>query len=777
MSIAPFDLISNEFILCTANIQIKDSSMLIGISIIDSYNKSIKLTQMLDTSFFTSLESLLKQIIPPHEDTNYFFLGNCPNNTINNQINYIIKSIGCINDYRVETNDKIFQEKIIDCWSGIKILFDETQFITYTVAFNSIEYILPLETLYHTLSYSKILQNIEFQNYFNLEKFNNKEFMSFDVSCIKCLNLFDSLEERKNFLSTSTLQKLAKNTFSGNNNGSNKTSVFQILNNCCTKFGARTLRTWLIQPLQEKKLIEERLNLVEALVSRSAFNMNLRNDYLSKIDDIQTINMKIAKFTNRKKEKNSTTYLKLVDCAKLQRCIGICTELFAFLKMFDGENKEIFYNKYVVDFQKILQFLAKLEELISKTIVYDYETRDYTINPEIDEELKKIKMKINQNYNQILKIKEDIEYEINSNVKKPKKVGLEEYVNAGYVFELSKAEGDNFLTENDSYRLVISNKKTITITNTEVSDLSNEIKSLRSEFKDREFVFLKKVFDIISTYHPLLENLISLLSSLDIFSSFAYLILNSKFPYTKPIITEPRNKLEIKDSRHILLEYINIDHLVISNDISLTADSDNIHLLTGINMGGKSTFLRQIGICVILAHIGCYIPATYAKIPIIDQIFTRVGAGDLMLKGISTYMNEMIEVCSLIKSASDKSLLLIDELGRGTSTDDGVGISCAILYHISQVIKSYCLFATHFYELTEMENLLSNIKNFYMGYNVVFGQVVMDYKVLPGKNNSSFGVGMFKSLDFDAETCSLLDKFIKEEEIIEERENKTQKSN
>ena len=777
MSLSPYDLTSNEFILCTSNIQIKDSSMVIGISIIDSYNKTIKLTQILDTSFFTSLESLLKQIIPPHEDTNYFFLANTPNNTITNQINYIIKGIGCINDYKVETNDKIFQEKIIDCWSGIKILFDENKFINYTVSFNSHDYILPLETLYHTLSYTKILQNIEFQNYFTLEKFNNKEFMSFDISCIKCLNLFDNLEERKTFLSTSTLQKLAKNTFSENNNGINKTSIFQILNNCCTKFGARTLRIWLMQPLQNKNLIEERLNLVESLISRIAFNTNLRNDYLSKIDDIQTINMKIAKFANRKKEKNSTTYLKLVDCAKLQRCIGVCNELYAFLKMFDGENKEIFYNKFVIDFQKILQFLSKLEELISKTIVYDYESRDYTINPEIDDDLKKIKMKISQNYNQILKIKEDIEYEINSNLKKPKKVGLEEYVNAGYVFELSKAEGDNFLSENEEYRLVISNKKTITITNSEVSDLSTEIKNLRSEFKDREFVFLKKVFEIISTYHPLLENLISLLSSLDIFSSFAYLISNSKFPYTKPIITESNKELELKDSRHILLEYLNTEHLIVSNNILLNSNTNNIHLLTGINMGGKSTFLRQVGICVILSHIGCFVPATYAKIPIIDQIFTRVGAGDIMLKGISTYMNEMIEVSSLIKSASDKSLLLIDELGRGTSTDDGVGISFAIIYYISQVLKSYCLFATHFYELTEMENLLSNIKNFYMGYNVIYGQVVMDYKVLPGKNNSSFGVGMFKSLDFDSDTCTILDKFIKEEELIEEKENQMRLSN
>ena len=185
-------------------------------------------------------------------------------------------------------------------------------------------------------------------------------------------------------------------------------------------------------------------------------------------------------------------------------------------------------------------------------------------------------------------------------------------------------------------------------------------------------------------------------------------------------------------------------------------------LLTGINMGGKSTFLRQIGICVILAHIGMFLPATYAEIPLIDQIFTRVGAGDIMLKGISTYMNEMIEICSVIRSASNKSLLLIDELGRGTSTDDGVGISYAILSYICEKIDCYCLFATHFYELTEMEEKFNKIKNYYMKYEVINGEVIMEYKLLKGKNSSSFGVEMFKSLNFDQNTCEILDKFIKE---------------
>ena len=307
------------------------------------------------------------------------------------------------------------------------------------------------------------------------------------------------------------------------------------------------------------------------------------------------------------------------------------------------------------------------------------------------------------------------------------------------------------------------------ITTPKVSSLSSDIKDLRSEFKSAESEYMKKVLDVIATYHPLIDNLIAILSSLDILSSFAVLVSNSKYDYTKPIISPPRNKLVLKNSRHILLEFINCRTPLVSNDVTLLPDTDNIHLITGINMGGKSTYLRQVGICVVLAHIGCYVPASYAEIPIIDQIFTRVGAGDLMLKGISTYMNEMIEVCSLIKSATNKSLLLIDELGRGTSTDDGVGISYAILYHLSKVINAYCLFATHFYELTEMENEVPNVKNYYMSYCVMNGEVVMEYKVLKGKNNSSFGVGMFHSVNFDNDTCETLNKFLLEEN---EKENK-----
>lgn len=769
MSLPLFDFTTSDFSLCSVNVKINDSTIVIGVCVIDSSSQTIKVTKFIDSPFYTTLESLLKQLIPQHEEVKYFFYANLPSLSIKNKIDYIIKQLACVDENHIEVNNKAFNEKIFNLWSNLKILFKDEDKEKNSVIFNSEEFIFPLEVLYYTVNYVKLLNHEAFQNFFTLEKLNNKEYMMFDISCVKCLNLFDNFEERKHFLNSSTLQKLAKNSLNSNSLSNNsKTSVFGILNQCCTKFGARTLRTWLMQPLQDKEKIEKRLNIVEALTSQVSFNVEMRNGYLSKIDDIQSINMKIARYLNRTLNSMSKSPLKLVDCAKLQRCIGVCKELYSYLRNYDGVNKEIFFDEYINPVVNILKYLSKLEELISKTVIYDQTTKDYCIEPSLNEDLQRLKNSIDTKYNKIIEIKNEIEDEINSGARKYKKVKLQEYLNAGYIFEMGKTEGEELLKNNKSYKHVSTNKRSIMITTPKVSSLSSDIKDLRNEFKSAESEYMKKVLDVIATYHPLIDNLIAILSSLDILSSFAVLVSNSKYDYTKPIISPPRNKLVLKDSRHILLEFINSRTPLVSNDVTLVPDTDNIHLITGINMGGKSTYLRQVGICVVLAHIGCYVPASYAEIPIIDQIFTRVGAGDLMLKGISTYMNEMIEVCSLIKSATDRSLLLIDELGRGTSTDDGVGISYAILYHLSKVINAYCLFATHFYELTEMENEVPNVKNYYMSYCVMNGEVVMEYKVLRGKNNSSFGVGMFHSLNFDNDTCETLNKFLLEEN---EKEN------
>ena len=767
-----FNLTEKDFILCSFDMKPKDTSYIIAVNIIDSYSKSIKITQIIDCNFFTSFESLLKQIIPPHEDTNFFLLANCPDSQSYEKVKYISTNMGVFTKSLIKFDEKIFKEKLSDdLFNNIYLLFISEEINNYRTLYNNLDTLFPLELLNHTVNYINILSYDAFHYYFSLSTFNNKEFMNFDLSCIKCLNLFDSMEESKNFLNINSITKLAKT----GNLFSKKTSIFSILNNCCTKFGARLLKNWLLQPLQDIQKINERLDIVEGLNSRFNFNVELRNNFLSKIDDIQTINMKLNRYkTQLDKGIDEAKKIRLEDLAKLQRSIASCKDLYAYIKVFDGNNKEFFEERFTKNLSTYLGYLGKLEELIYKTVYYDDNTREYIINPAVNDKLNDLKNMMDNNYEKIVEIKNEVEEEINNMNNKPKKIKIEEYVNSGYVLEITKKEGDEFLQQNrKKYKLISSNKRTIMINSRDLISLSDDIKEERNKFKRLQTEWVRKIIDVVCTYLPVLENLTTLLATLDILSSFAILIFNSKSNFCRPIIGQPKTKLFIENSRHLLLEYLNInvnqnsqdeEIEIISNDISMTPGVDDFHLLTGINMGGKSTYLRQIGICVILAHIGCYIPATKAEIPLIDQIFTRVGAGDMMLKGVSTYMNEMIEVCSLIKSATENSLLLIDELGRGTSTKDGVAISAGIIEYICQDLKSYCLFATHFYELTKLEEQFNNLKNYYVGYRIKNGKIKMTYKVFPGKINTSLGIDLFKALNFDKETCDLLDKFQKEQE-------------
>ena len=767
-----FNLTEKDFVLCSFDMKPKDTSYMISSNIFDTNSKSIKITQLIDCNFFTNFESLLKQIIPPHEDTNFFILVNCPDTQCYEKIKFIITNIGIFTKSIIKLDDKIFKEKLSDdLFNNINLLFISEEINNYKTLYSDIDTIFALELLNHTTDFINILSYETFHHFFVLSTFNNKEFMNFDLSCIKCLNLFDSMEESKNFLNINSITKLAKT----GNLFAKKTSIFSILNNCCTKFGARMLKNWILQPLQDIKKINERLDIVEGLNSRFNFNVELRNSFLSKIDDIQTINMKLSRYrTQLDKGIDETKKIKLEDLAKLQRSIASCKDLYAYIQVFDGNNKEFFAEKFTQNLNSYLGYLGKLEELIYKTIYYDENTREYIINPAVNEKLNDLKNMIDENYSKIVEIKDEVEEEINNNSNKPKKIKIEEYVNGGYILEIPKKEGDEFLQQNKKkYKLVSSNRRSVMINSKDLISLSDDIKEERNKFKRLQNEWVRKIIDVVCTYIPVLDNLTTLLGTLDILSSFAILIFNSKSNFCRPIIGKPKSKLFIENCRHLLLEYLNNninqnsdeDEIeIISNDICMNPGLDDFHLLTGINMGGKSTYLRQIGICVILAHIGCYIPATKAEIPLIDQIFTRVGAGDMMLKGVSTYMNEMIEVCSLIKSATENSLLLIDELGRGTSTKDGVAISAGIIEYICQDLKSYCLFATHFYELTKLEEQFSNLKNYYVGYKIKNGQIKMTYKVLPGKINTSLGIDLFKALNFDKDTCDLLDKFQKEQE-------------
>ena len=209
-----FDLTEKEFVLCSFDMKMKDTSYIIAVNIIDSYSKTIKITQIIDCNFLTSFESLLKQVIPPHEDTNFFLLVNCPDEQVVEKVKYISTGMGIFTKCAIKCNDKIFKDKLItsDIFSNINLLFRDEDINNYKTIYNDVDTLFAIELLNHTVNYTNILSYETFHRFFSLFTFNNKEFMNFDLSCIKCLNLFDSMEESKNFLGLNAITN-GKNNF------------------------------------------------------------------------------------------------------------------------------------------------------------------------------------------------------------------------------------------------------------------------------------------------------------------------------------------------------------------------------------------------------------------------------------------------------------------------------------------------------------------------------------------------------------------------------------
>ena len=219
--------------------------------------------------------------------------------------------------------------------------------------------------------------------------------------------------------------------------------------------------------------------------------------------------------------------------------------------------------------------------------------------------------------------------------------------------------------------------------------------------------------------------------------SFAEIAKNNK--YVRPVIVDGDKPMVIKDGRHPVVEAISKERFI-PNDTLLDENENRTMIITGPNMAGKSTYMRQTAVIAIMAHLGSFVPAKSAQIPIIDRVFTRVGASDNLISDQSTFMVEMIEVASILQNATKNSLLILDEVGRGTSTYDGLSIAWAVIEYLTEHIGAKTMFATHYHELTELENKIAGIKNYKISVKEINGGVVFLRKIMRGGANRSFGI-------------------------------------
>ncbi|HET6873024.1 MAG TPA: DNA mismatch repair protein MutS, partial [Sporolactobacillaceae bacterium] len=260
---------------------------------------------------------------------------------------------------------------------------------------------------------------------------------------------------------------------------------------------------------------------------------------------------------------------------------------------------------------------------------------------------------------------------------------------------------------------------------------------------DLEYRLFHEIREEIKGYASRLQTLASLIASLDVLQSFA--TVSDDYHYIKPTFTEERS-IRLIESRHPVVEKVLQEGAFVSNDV-LMPESSDVLLITGPNMGGKSTFMRQVALSAIMAQIGCFVPADEAVLPIFDQIFTRIGATDDLASGQSTFMVEMVEAQEALSQATPSSLILLDEIGRGTSTYDGIAIAQAIVEYIHDKVKAKTLFSTHYHELTSLETRLERLVNVHVSAMEEEGRVVFLHKVRPGNADKSYGIHVAELAD------------------------------
>lgn len=337
----------------------------------------------------------------------------------------------------------------------------------------------------------------------------------------------------------------------------------------------------------------------------------------------------------------------------------------------------------------------------------------------------------------------------------------------GQVFEAKKKDVyEVFQKKSGKYRTLSVKKQNISFTCDELSDINENIFDFNEKYDQVQKKYLNQVLEKASSYFTCLETLSTIVSEHDILMGLGQLYSvyknDSLTPMCLPVFVENEpKKLVIDNSWHPLIQNC------VKNNCHFDNKIKRVYLVTGPNMGGKSTFIRQIAICTLLAHVGCPVPASSIELSVFSGIYTRVGASDMQIKGISTFFAEMIETANMLKSSDENSLLIVDELGRGTSTFEGISIARSTLQYILQHKKSFCMFATHFHQITSMQKEFKGI------YNVCLtssnsDKLCFDYKVNEGFSDGSFGINILRQLRFPhkiIEDASLIEKKIENKNI------------
>lgn len=528
----------------------------------------------------------------------------------------------------------------------------------------------------------------------NVKKYTTNKYMSLDISSRRNLELTETIREK-----------------------SKKGSLLWVLDKTKTPMGARLIRKWIEQPLIDKEDIENRLLAVEYIKNNTLDKIDLI-DYLSKIKDMERLIGKISYQTANARDlislKNSFKNLPEIKQILLKSNTQLIKNICA-----DFDTLEDLYNIICSAIQEEPPFSIREGDIIkdgfNEQIDNFREAKNKGTSWLLDLEekerektgIKNIKIRYNKVFGYYIEV-------TNSYLS---------LVPDDYIRKQTLANCERFITE-------------------ELKKIEEAILGADEKLVEIEYEEFCKVRNHLADNIGRIQKMANIIATLDVLLSFAEVAIKNN--YKKPNMLDDKNgNINISLGRHPVVELLVEDSFIPNNTI-LDKEKNRLAIITGPNMAGKSTYMRQVALIVLMAQIGSFVPCDDADICIVDRIFTRVGASDDLATGQSTFMVEMSEVANILNNATDKSLLILDEIGRGTSTFDGLSIAWAVLEHIAERIGARTLFATHYHELTEIEGKIDGVNNYCVEIKDNGDDIIFLRKIIKGGATSSYGIHVAK---------------------------------
>ncbi len=522
--------------------------------------------------------------------------------------------------------------------------------------------------------------------------------------------------------------------------GKKKGSLLWVLDFTCSSMGGRLFKRWVEQPLKDVQKIESRLEAVGELSSNEPLKEELRN-YLKKMWDLERLCSRL-----------NFGHVNARDMMALRKTLETLPEI-----------KEIFKEAtsgILLDSVDRLPVFKELVDTLSGAIVEDPPmslSEGGIIKDGYDQEVDGLREICREGKNWLLDLERR---ERERSGIKSLKVGYNRVF--GYYIEVTKANLHLVPEEYHRKQTLVNAERYIT---DELKKMEEQITGADQKLAQLEYRLFENLRQQTLAYTQQMQEASEILAELDCLQSLAEAALRNN--YYRPEVAEGGEVMEIKQGRHPVVEKMSLEERFVPNDIYMDSRENHI-ILTGPNMAGKSTFCRSVALICLMAQLGGFVPAAEARVPVLDRMFARVGASDDLSGGQSTFMVEMNETASILKEATPRTLILLDEIGRGTSTYDGMSIARSVVEYLQRNIRAWTLFSTHYHEMTDLEDRLEGVKNYTVLVKEKSDTVVFLRKVVPGRADKSYGINVAKLAGLPGEVIQ------RAQAILEEVENNSE---